>query len=171
MLPEAPKPPASGFGKKIKSSRNKTAKGMTNNGLEYYADMTGTQPKQEIEQPSYTTFDPDEEPQEDYANYQRNQNEEMPQDDYENFGTNPSNTNAHIDDDEQEDYENVQNALSKANMNDTEEQENYENYTGELVVPPRTNMTFDNDEEPSEDYENLNINNENPYMNVKYGKH
>ena len=171
MLPEAPKPPGSGFSKKKKSSRHKTAKGMTNHALavpneqENYEDMSGKQ----IEQENYAAFDPDEEPQEDYANYQRNQNEEMPQDDYENLGINPSNANAHIDEDKQEDYENVQNALSKANMDDTEEQEDYENYTGGLVVPPQTNMTFDNDEGPSEIYENFNT--ENPYMNVEFGKY
>ena len=158
MLPNAPKPPDSGFSKKKKMSRHKTAKGMTNHALavpteqENYEDMSGKL-NQEIEQPTYTAFDPDEEPTENYANYQRNPNEEMPQEYYEN----PSNPNAHIDDDEQEDYENVQNALSKANMDDTEEQENYENYTFHL------------DEGPSEDYENLNT--ENPYMNMPFGKH
>ena len=157
MLPKAPKPPGSGFSKKKTMSRHKTAKGMTNHALadpteqENYEDMSG-KVKQEIEQSTYTAFDPDEEPTEDYANYQRNPNEEMPQEYYEN----PPNPNAHIDDDEQEDYENVQNALSKANMDDTEEQEDYENYT------------FHHDEGPSEDYENLNT--DNPYMNMPFGK-
>lgn len=176
MLGEAPRPPAAVSKKKKKSmfkismkrkseKKTKQMEGATNRGMddqEDYEDMSGKQA-----QPSTAPFDANEEgPQEDYANYQKDQiDNDMPLEDYENFGKTSAlvNQNQTVDDNEDlEDYENVQNALSKAKIDDEDDLEDYENAAIIPTIPNRTNMIVD--DEPSEDYENFNR--ENPYMNV-----
>ncbi|CAG2227105.1 unnamed protein product [Mytilus edulis] len=157
MLGEAPRPPAAISKKKKKSmfkismkkislKKSKQPEGAINQGMddqEDYEDMSGQQPAPP------------------------NQNDsDMPLEDYENFGKTSAlvNQNQTVEDDEDlEDYENVQNALSKAKIDDEDDMEDYENCAIIPTIPNRTNMMIA-DDEPSEDYENFNR--ENPYMNV-----
>lgn len=176
-LGEAPRPPAAISKKKKKSmfkismkkisvKKSKQPKGAINQAMddqEDYEDMSGQQPHLSTAQFNATAEDP----QEDYANYQKDQNDsDMPLEDYENFGKTSAlvNQNQTVEDDEDlEDYENVQNALSKAKIDDEDDMEDYENCAIIPTIPNRTNMMIA-DDEPSEDYENFNR--ENPYMNV-----
>lgn len=134
MLGEAPKPP--GHSKSKTKSRNVSHKqGIVNpivsttDEQENYEDMSG--------QPNYTAFDPHEDEQEDYENYQKQTSDDEPLEDYENFGKTSSVTiQSKDDEEEQEDYENMPKNLTLPKKDDDDELDDYENAAAAVKSAP-----------------------------------